>query len=300
MDDLTERRRSAEGDVAAKAEANLWASWFAALGTSFGERYGAKVVEFGDAVTVTVPEIPRTYYNRVFHLGGRDVEQLDDIVRWYTGQRTPFRVDIAPSNCDEDLLAAFDSYGFRIRGFQSVLRSTPTAVMPGPPAGVLVREVRRDEIGYFCDLYESAYFGGVSGTGALARFREDGIRARSEDPRWRFYLAFVDDAPAAGAIAFFNAGVASLAGAATLPTQRGRGCQTALLHRRIADAHASGCALVVSRCTAGSISQRNMERAGLQVAYTKLIWEYRSDHVTLDLPRSARSGSGPELLQALA
>ena len=66
--------------------------------------------------------------------------------------------------------------------------------------------------------------------------------------------------------------VATLAGAATTPTLRRRGVQTALLHHRLTEAAASGSRLVVSRCGVGSPSQRNMERAGLGTAYTKVVW----------------------------
>jgi hypothetical protein len=36
---------------------------------------------------------------------------------------------------------------------------------------------------------------------------------------------------------------------------------------------ALGATLVVSRCRANSTSQRNMEKAGLVTAYTKVVWE---------------------------
>ena len=67
-------------------------------------------------------------------------------------------------------------------------------------------------------------------------------------------------------------GLGYLANAATLPAMRGRGCQTALLARRIADAAAAGCDTIASLAEFGSGSQRNLERAGLRVAYTQAVW----------------------------
>jgi len=46
----------------------------------------------------------------------------------------------------------------------------------------------------------------------------------------------------------------------------------ALIQQRIVDAAHAGCTLVVTQTRAGTTSQRNMERAGLRVAYTKTIW----------------------------
>jgi hypothetical protein len=66
-----------------------------------------------------------------------------------------------------------------------------------------------------------------------------------------------------------------LAGGATIFTLRGRGCQAALLEQRLLDASAAGADLVVSRCAVGSISQRNIEKAGLVPGYTKSIWQAR-------------------------
>jgi hypothetical protein len=53
---------------------------------------------------------------------------------------------------------------------------------------------------------------------------------------------------------------------------RGRGCQSALLSRRIADAAAAGCDSVASLAEFGSGSHRNLERAGLRVAFTQAVW----------------------------
>ncbi len=72
-----------------------------------------------------------------------------------------------------------------------------------------------------------------------------------------------------------------ISGRLALPPEfRGRGCQTTLLQRRLADAAAAGATLAIAEASPGSISQRNMERTGLRTAYTKAIW-------TWEPPRSA-------------
>jgi hypothetical protein len=67
-------------------------------------------------------------------------------------------------------------------------------------------------------------------------------------------------------------GVGLLANSATVPAFRQRGCQTALIRRRLADAAEQGCELVAAQCAFGGASQRNLERAGLRIAYTKAVW----------------------------
>ncbi len=91
-------------------------------------------------------------------------------------------------------------------------------------------------------------------------------------PGTKLYLATVEDQPAAAAVLRIGDGIGYLANASTIPEFRGRGCQTALLARRIADATDAGCGLVAGQATFGSTSQRNMQRMGLQPALTVTTW----------------------------
>jgi GNAT superfamily N-acetyltransferase len=61
----------------------------------------------------------------------------------------------------------------------------------------------------------------------------------------------------------------ALSGAATLPECRGHGIQTALLNVRMQVAAKAGCDLAVTVTLGGSTSQRNAERLGFRVAYSK-------------------------------
>lgn len=76
---------------------------------------------------------------------------------------------------------------------------------------------------------------------------------------------------AAGAMGIHGS-VALLAGASTLPAARGRGAQTLLLAARLAEARRRGCDLAMMVTEPGSTSQRNAERNGFRVAYTRTKW----------------------------
>jgi GNAT superfamily N-acetyltransferase len=56
-----------------------------------------------------------------------------------------------------------------------------------------------------------------------------------------------------------------------LPEFRQRGVQSALIARRLHEAAKAGCEYAVVSTNPGSGSQRNMERRGFRVAYTKLV-----------------------------
>ena len=68
-----------------------------------------------------------------------------------------------------------------------------------------------------------------------------------------------------------EARIAAFFGTATLPEYRGRGVQTALIAQRLHEAALAGCEYAVVSTMPGSGSQRNMERRGFRVAYTKTV-----------------------------
>ena len=68
-------------------------------------------------------------------------------------------------------------------------------------------------------------------------------------------------------------GVALLAGASTIPSGRKHGAQLALLEARLRYAAEQGCDLAMMCAAPGSISQRNAERQGFRIAYTRIKWQ---------------------------
>lgn len=97
---------------------------------------------------------------------------------------------------------------------------------------------------------------------------------------WRCYIARVEgEAQACGAM-LADEGIAEFGIAATLEQARGRGCQTALLHRRILDAAEAGCHTLLVETgervpDRPSASYRNILRAGFEEAYLRPNWQRR-------------------------
>jgi GNAT superfamily N-acetyltransferase len=95
---------------------------------------------------------------------------------------------------------------------------------------------------------------------------------------WRCYVARVDGEAQACAAMLIDGEVAEFGIAATLEPARGRGCQLALLHRRILDATEAGCRTLFVE-TGERVpdrpdpSYRNILRAGFEEAYLRPNWE---------------------------
>jgi hypothetical protein len=89
------------------------------------------------------------------------------------------------------------------------------------------------------------------------------------------FLAELDGSAVATGALSIREGVALLAGASTVPEARRRGAQLALLDARLAYAARHGCDLAMMCALPGSPSQRNAERQGFRIAYTRIKWRRR-------------------------
>jgi len=86
------------------------------------------------------------------------------------------------------------------------------------------------------------------------------------------FLGEVDGKPGAAGVLCLHDGVALFGGSATIPELRRRGLQAALLEQRMRYAFEHGCDLAMMVAQAGSDSQRNAERKGFRIAYTRTKW----------------------------
>jgi GNAT superfamily N-acetyltransferase len=99
--------------------------------------------------------------------------------------------------------------------------------------------------------------------GAISTAREDSL----------CFLAEHDGKPGAAGVLCVHDGVALFGGSATVPELRRRGLQAALLHKRMCYAFDHGCDLAMIVVQPGSDSQRNAERKGFRIAYTRTKWQ---------------------------
>ena len=84
----------------------------------------------------------------------------------------------------------------------------------------------------------------------------------------RLFLAWRNGRPVSGGALEIHNGVAALMAAGTRPAFRNQGIHTALLRARLLAAAEAGCDLAMVHTQPGAVSQRNVLRAGFQLAYT--------------------------------
>jgi GNAT superfamily N-acetyltransferase len=251
-----------------RAERAVVVDWLGAMAGLPGNPLGAEVIEVGSATACVCAGIPAEIWNRVFGLTEAERERIPAIARVYHERGAAPLFDLAPHGVKPfwegpNMLSALAESGFYQAAFHQLLYGRPE---PGPApeaAGVEVREVGPEAADEFSRVYETVWGGAAA------------IRVLLGHPRFRCYLAYVGGEPAALGVLHVHEGAASMANGLTDPRFRNRGCQTALLHRRITDAAALGCDVVVSQCRPGSQSERNQLRAGFAIAGTKVWWAER-------------------------
>ncbi len=230
-----------------------------------GNPCGLRLERIGAAVAPASPGAPEVdFLNRVIGLWPEDADRVPELVAFYRGLGIRPWFELAPATDLERLAAALARAGAVEVGVQAVLYGRCEASSDLAAGCVEVSEVGPGGAREVADLL----LAGNEVHNADRRLHD----AWSENERWRFYVARVDGAPAGGAVLRVEGGMALLATAATTPALRRRGVQRGLIARRLADAAAAGCELVSALAQFASQSQRNLEAAGLRVAYTKAVW----------------------------
>jgi GNAT superfamily N-acetyltransferase len=114
--------------------------------------------------------------------------------------------------------------------------------------------------------------GWASESAELANFVRSFGRIITHSAGVHCFLAELEGRPVAAAALSLNGDIALLAGASTIPQARRQGAQQALLDARLRFAAEAGAGLAMMVAAPGSSSQRNAERQGFRIAYTRSKW----------------------------
>lgn len=203
--------------------------------------------------------------NRVFGFDSSSIDTLSEICsRYPTGQP---RFDLRPESIGPEVAHALISAGYN--PYESLVYLTAEPSDCEKPTIDIERwtESRADE---FVRLLERS---GAPYSDANWNLR----RKHYCTDQFRTYLAFQDDQPVGWATMFLHGKVGMLANAFTFEAYRRRGCHSALLRARIAEASRLGLNRVVTDVEPQSESFMNCRRAGFDAATTHTIWQPNID-----------------------
>jgi hypothetical protein len=196
---------------------------------------------------------------------------LDEIEEFFLERGAEVFHEVSPL-ADPSALALLNERGYQPIEFTSVMFRP---IRPGVRLAerrnenICVRAVEGDEY----DLWaQTAARGWSSESPELVDFILELSKVSAQRAGGLSFLAELDgEAIAAGALSICE-GVALLAGASTVPEARKQGAQLALLETRLQTAAERGCDLAMMCTLPGSASQRNAERQGFRIAYTRIKW----------------------------
>ncbi len=196
--------------------------------------------------------------------------ELERLENFFFSRGAPVTLELCPF-IDRSLVELLGKRPYRLEEFSNVLVREIRAgeVFAPPKPGVTVRVAEATEAKLYTRIVTRGFAEQVPVTQSLLEVVE-GFFHRACG---QCFFALVDGEIAGGAAVGANDGIAELYGASTLPGFRGRGVQTALLARRMAWAVERDCEIATTTTLPGTSSQRNFERAGFQIAYsrTKLV-----------------------------
>ncbi len=220
-------------------------------------------------------------------LSDPDLQRLAEVEQVFGKRNTAVQAEIC-TLADGAVFRVLCDRGYRLVAFENVLGLRllqPYVPVASVPATVASRGLHITPIADADRAGEQAWMDAVvtgfahpdavPGGPSHESFPREAIERSMSDlvklPGFVRYLGTLDDVAAGGAGLRIHQGVAQLCGSSTLPGQRRRGVQSALLSRRLADAAAAGCDIAVITTQPGSKSQENAQRRGFALLYARAI-----------------------------
>jgi GNAT superfamily N-acetyltransferase len=257
-----------------RTEARFWRDLWNAVPPAVATGHGVRHADFGPIQATVVAGLPAVpMLNLVLDSAAGDAAEeglLAEAIEWTRSAGVQASVAVTPDMPGSERAGALlDAAGFTpVPGWMKFVRD-PHPPRFGRPAGVEVIEVAGAADGTAGELP----FATIAATAFdLPPWVASFFAGLPDRPGWCCYVAVVDDEPLGCAAMFLDGEVAELGIGGTLESGRRRGCQLALLRRRIEDAAAAGARTLFVETGARvpghpSSSYGNILRAGFEEAY---------------------------------
>lgn len=242
--------------------------YVAALARERPERGAAALEVMGGCACYAGAGSPITRATGLGMAGPVSAAEVDRLERFFRERGATPSVQLCPL-ADPSLVNHLAQRGYRLRGFLNVHARALAATEAGEAlsAGVRVAPVDAERAAVWARTVTQ----GFQGSDTVAEEAMEIATMNWHTAGATCFLASIDGEPAGGGVVALYDRLALFYSASTRVAFRGRGVQTALLRARLSFAAAQGCDLAMVRTTPGSASQRNVERAGFQVVYTKVM-----------------------------
>lgn len=236
-----------------------------------GNPFGIAIERFGSVTAFLSPGLPEPFHNRVVGLTADSADRIEEIVACYRARGIRCRFDLFPGDLTPAIAQQLAGQGLMHMGFRSILYGAP---VPLPDWHCIHDDVEVQEVTTPEDFeaFQNVTFEGFGFPPPKWSVERTNTRFWLGCPGWHLFLARIGGVPSSAGVLFIKDDVGYLASTTTVPDQRGKGGQSAVIHRRLQYAAERHCAIVASQTMFLSVSQRNLERFGLRLACTKAVW----------------------------
>lgn len=232
---------------------------------------GAQWLEVAGAYAMF--DAPASPLTQTFGLGvfGKVTQaEFERLENFFQERQAPVYHEVSPL-ADAAVLALLNARGYEPFEFTSVMFRP---IRPGFALGVRrsenihVRPAREEESERWARISAAGWSEHPELTGFLLEIGQINCQRESAVS----FFAELQGQPVATGSLCLGGGVALMGGACTIPTARKQGAQLALLEKRLQFGAEQGCDLAMMCTQPGSASQRNAERHGFRIAYTRIKW----------------------------
>lgn len=224
-----------------------------------------EVVRRGSSILLRDRSAPDSmYYNRIKGLGPQDLPDIDELLGHYPNGAPC--LDITPNHMTEEVSRTLSINGY-IPAEQLVFMVAHTSNGCEGAPGFQIKRVTEQDAEEFIRWIERSMDGMEISSEIIER-----TKAYFYSPHFLNYMIRIDGNPAAMGSLFLHGEEGYIANDYTFEAYRGRGCQMALLKRRLEDAASLGVTDVYTDVVFGSASHNNMEKAGFRTAFLNTFW----------------------------
>lgn len=238
-----------------------WVARHPELGSTAAPLAGGKALFFGTAS-------PLSQALGVGMRGPVSADDFDRLESFFRARGAPVVISLCP-HADPSVLTHLHARRYRITHFENTLVRSLQDQAALPPIRPNVRRADPNERDLWSRIVMLGFSEGQPVSDEMVSLFAIFFHAEAASAWFGF-----DESgkPAGGGMISVFGRSAMFYGDSTLPAYRGAGVQSALIAARLRQAGLAGCELAVACTMPGSTSQRNYERAGFRVAYTKAMF----------------------------
>ena len=251
-----------------EAEKECWKTYLEGAQKINDNPLGIHFSTIGRSTAYLVKVSSSLFFNKTLGFGIEHLEYLDPLFEFYHANDKACTVELIPSPEDDTILETLARSGLYNCGSSIMLYRPIEEKIPISNPKIKIEHVPKENTKVLADMHVA----GFEFHGDDAEQEYTIVEQGYKNDNFHCFIAKTNSSPIGAGSLFVFDDIGVLFGGATIPKQRGKGGQKALLEHRINKAYELGCRVLISHTPIYSASQRNLERLGFHLASFRNRW----------------------------